>query len=66
MASQWKLEVSKAAEIVSDWLVQETASIRASDAAYFVTNWAVKGGTLFATLTRPNWLQAGLHAGEML
>ena len=38
MASQWKPEVSKAAGIVSDWLVRETASIRASDTAHFVTN----------------------------
>jgi hypothetical protein len=44
MASQWKPEVSKAAGIVSDWLVRETASIRASDTAHFVTNWAAKGG----------------------
>jgi hypothetical protein len=43
-AGQWKPEVSKAAGIVSDWLVRETASIRASDTAHFVTNWAVKGG----------------------
>src|SRR5215210_4135013 len=42
-AGQWKSEASKTAGIVSDWLVNETDSIRDSETARFVASWAVKG-----------------------